>query len=293
MERVMRIGFYILAVALIGGPWTQASLAEDAPVHTTDGATTSATVPPTAPTPGGPSINGNGTADGVTKPDDHGPGKTTDGPANGGPTPPTNGQANGVRDNAGTATGQHSDVDDHAEHSHGDTVDKDNAHAGSMKDLGPIDARIAPPSHRFGRPVSNREAKSKVNVHSTIAAHPRPTNKHRIAVQPTRNSVGLVVPPQNANPGHDVSLTASHNPGLGPSVVAPVNAPADAVRTEPGAQQPVVVHQNFSPAVTAPVANSGAVNGTGFVRHGVGPAAVAGQTKVIAGISGTMVHPKH
>jgi hypothetical protein len=151
---------------------------------------------------------------------------------------------------------------------------------------------VAPPSHHFGRPSPDREAKSKVNLHSAIGA--RPADKHGIAVQPTRNAVGLAVTPQNGNITRDSSPAASRTAGPGATVVVPISAGGGAVKVDSGVQHPVVMgHPNLSPAVTAPVAGSGAVNGTGFIHHGVAPAVVSGQTRIIAGISGSMVHPKH
>src|SRR5580658_8898704 len=131
-ERVMRIGFHLLAVVLIGGLSTGASLAEDAVGHAAGGATAT----PPAQTAGAAPTAGNGAIDSAPKSEDHGPAKIVDAPAN----------------------GEHPDGGDRVGNLHGDTAAKDNVRPEGMKDLGPIDSRIAPPSRRFGRYFSDREA---------------------------------------------------------------------------------------------------------------------------------------
>jgi hypothetical protein len=256
----MRIGFHLLAVVLIGSLSTGASLAEDTVGHAAD----SAAPTPPAQTAGAPAAD-NAPADQAPKPDDRGPAKSADAPDGG----------------------------DHVPRPAHDTAAKDDVSTERMKSLGPIDARIAPPSHRFGRSPFGREAKSKVNLHSAITAHPRPTDRRAPTIQPTRNALGLTVPPPNTNAGHDALATALHPAGSAPSVTTTISVPGGSSKIESSVAHPVVAHQNLSPMVTTPVANSGAVNGTGFARHGVAPAVVTGQPKVVAGISGSMIHPKH
>jgi hypothetical protein len=56
----------------------------------------------------------------------------------------------------------------------------------------------------------------------------------------------------------------------------------------------MTTHPIANPAITPPVANRGAINGTGVTQHrNVGPPRIGGPTASAAGINGTTIRAKH
>ena len=107
------------------------------------------------------------------------------------------------------------------------------------------------------------------------------------APNPTRNAIGVTLPAHENVERHDGTHPSPVVPH--PSVAAPA-APASAVGRS--SETRGINHPAANPAVTPPVANRGAINGTGMTRHNVGPPQIGGPTVSAAGINGTTIRPK-
>ena len=163
---------------------------------------------------------------------------------------------------------------------------EDAAPAASM--AGPIDASVAP-SHHVGKSEHDRQVKNKFKFGSVSSQRVRSSDIHGTSAPITRNAIGVAVT-HNESATHDAA----------PAAVRPAGVPAStgnasaAVKIEPAVEHSVVVHVNASPTVAAPPVGMGArIDGSSVVRHGSAPAVVGGQTKVVGGISGSTIRPKH
>jgi hypothetical protein len=110
----------------------------------------------------------------------------------------------------------------------------------------------------------------------------------------TRNAIGMSMAPpgQIPLPGGE-----SHGAPLQLSVREPADNAAsrvgNAVKTGIGLKQLTIAHLTANPAVGTPSIPRGTVSGTGLSRPGSVPVGLGGPAKVMAGINGTGIRPRH
>jgi hypothetical protein len=107
-----------------------------------------------------------------------------------------------------------------------------------------------------------------------------------LAPNPVRNAIGITLPTHENVGRHDSTHPSPAVPH--PSVAAPAAASAVGRSSETRG----INHPAANPAVTPPVANRGAINGTGMTSHNVGPPQIGGPTASAVGINGTTIRPK-
>ena len=107
------------------------------------------------------------------------------------------------------------------------------------------------------------------------------------APNPVRNAIGVVVPA----PAHVELHDAVHPPPVAPR--APAATPVVPNTTAPLGKPGMTNHPIANPVITPPVANRGAINGTGVTQRNVGPPRIGGPTASVAGINGTTIRAKH
>lgn len=107
------------------------------------------------------------------------------------------------------------------------------------------------------------------------------------APNPVRNAIGVVVPA----PAHVELHDAAHPPPGAPR--APAATPVVPNTSAPLGKPGMTNHPIANPVITPPVANRGAINGTGVTQRNVGPARIGGPTGSVAGINGTTIRAKH
>jgi hypothetical protein len=255
-QATTRIGFYLLATALLAVQAPSTGLAEEA-------ANQGGTVTSAAGSAGSNSADhANGTGDnGSAKTDTAKPDSTK--PDSGKLEAPASGHEAG-----GKPDGVHTNA-----------AVNDSSHSEQTRDSGPIDARVAPPARHNDNRFSVRGPKSGFRIGSN--PRPRSGTGHTVTGPVTRNSIGLAVPPQPTKLDRDSKPAAP--------VVAPVaNAPsvsAPAVKTEPTVEHTIAAHPN----VSASVVNGAAIGGNANIRRSSGPASIGGQTKTVAGINGSTI----
>jgi hypothetical protein len=193
------------------------------------------------------------------------------------------------------AGGEGAKVESHP--SHGD--DGKNQQGSSAEHSGP--AKDAGPSVQTGKDSSNVDVpvepsrrldkKNKPGENNAIHSKQGPSRQLSPAPQapnPVRNAIGVVVPP----PVHVEPHDSAHPPPAAPhppSAVTPVVPNANARSAKPD----VTGRTAPNPTITPPVANRGAINGTGATQHNVGPPRIGGPTASAAGINGTTIRAKH
>jgi len=156
----------------------------------------------------------------------------------------------------------------------------DNSHLGRTRDVGPVDAHIAPSARHNDNRFSARDPKSRFKIIGS-GPRPRPSTSHTATRHVTRNSIGLAVPAQPNKPDRDSKPAA---PVVAPAANAPsVSAPA--VKMEPTAEHAIAAHPNVSVSVV----NGAAIGGSANIRRNSGPASIGGQTKTVAGINGSTI----
>jgi hypothetical protein len=181
--------------------------------------------------------------------------------------------------------------------SHGD--DGKNQQGGSAERGGP--AKDGGPSVQTGKDSTNVDlpaepsrrldkTKNKPGENNAIQSKQGPTRRLSPAPQapnPVRNAIGAAVPP----PVHVEPHDSAHPP---PAVPHPPSAvtPAFPNATVRSAKPDVTGHPAPNPTIAPPVANRGAINGTGVTQHNVGPPRVGGPT-ASAGINGTTIRARH
>jgi hypothetical protein len=162
--------------------------------------------------------------------------------------------------------------------------------AGGGKDADAIDTRIAVQPRWLRKRDELREGDTKPRPFARHIFRPR---RSESSGHVTRDAIGVPV----AHPGgieqgraerHDMPALVN-NPGAVPTGFG-ANASSDFAR--PGGafgHTPANANRIVRPVVP----NLGTVNGTNFVRPGVGSSSIGGPAKPVAGISGTTIRPKH
>jgi hypothetical protein len=153
------------------------------------------------------------------------------------------------------------------------------------KDTANVDTRVEP-VRRLDR---NRPGQNQVPHVPGAQGATRRLSPLPQAPNPVRNSIGVVVPPAahlEPREGTHLPTTAARPP----SVTTPI-APGNAL-ARPGKPE-LASRPAASPAIMPPVANRGAINGTGVTRHSVGPPRIGGPAASVAGINGTTIRSKH
>jgi hypothetical protein len=210
---------------------------------------------------------GNDSPDHAPGTGDHGSAKTDNVSAKPEVPPPDGGHNTGV-----TAGGAHSGVVN------------DRARSGQTRDPGPIDTHLASPLRYKESRHSARDSRSTFKIVGS-GRRSEPSAGHTTAGRVIRNSIGLAVPLQSGKPERDNKPAASV---IAPSPSAPgvsAGGAMPAVKTEPTVEHTIASR----PSISAPVAINGSVGGNTTIHRGSGPAVIGGQTKAIAGISGSMI----
>jgi hypothetical protein len=155
-----------------------------------------------------------------------------------------------------------------------------------MKDLGPVDTRIAVPP----QPHRTDERRQNPLLHSPTGLRAQPPHIQHPGGAITRNSIGEVVP-SSAQPGARAPSQGS-SPGAGaPPVTTHGSAGPGNPAAAPG--NPAATPFHAAPITAAPEAPRSTINGTGVARRGNGPSGIGGQAKPLAGINGSTIRPKH
>ncbi len=180
------------------------------------------------------------------------------------------------------------------ETSNGPPANSPNVPEFHMRDLGPVETRIAvPPRGDTDRMHRQQQAKAKFRLNVSGNGHDN-QNHARKAPDVARNAIGIPVAPLHDGHRNDAPSNlhvAMGDHGAPPSTVVKSGI---AVRTNAN-QEPVrlgVIRSNSNPVTSPAFINRGAINGSGMPRHGFAPAAVGGPPRTIAGINGTMFRPK-
>jgi len=153
-----------------------------------------------------------------------------------------------------------------------------------MKDLGPVDTRIAVPP----QPHRTDERKQNPLLHSPTGLRRQPPHTQRPGGPTTRNSIGVTVP-SSAQPG---APSQGGSPG---AAAPPLTAHGSTGPGNPAAAlgKPALAPFHAAPITAAPEAPRSAINGTSVARRGNGPSGIGGQAKPLAGINGSTIRPKH
>ena len=162
--------------------------------------------------------------------------------------------------------------------------------AGGGKDADAIDTRITVQPRRPGKRDELREGTMKPLAPRIFRRRPS-AREGRDGV--TRDAIGLPVTRHDGmergnGQRHDVPALG-HNPAGAPTGFD-ANASGGLARTGGTAGHPP---SNTNPIMKPATLNRGTINGTTIVRPGFGPASVGGPAKLVAGISGTTIRPKH
>jgi hypothetical protein len=292
-ETGMKIGPFILAVVLLGAAAIQASFAEDAASRAGHPAGST----PSAEPSGSPLSSGDagGLVD-KAKSDDHAPAENLAGPKPGGnagaqeernTTDKQNPKANvdGGPKGRGVKTGEGSHVVPKG-------VKSLDVHAG---DAEAIDTRITVQSRRLQNTSDKaRDVKSNFRISVPGNIHTRRLPASGTLNTGARNAIGLPVTRHESTQersgeshGVPVQSAAHENPGLAAS------GADNLAKTDGGLERAAIERPSPSPIVSTPVAQRGAINGTGLVRPSSAPSGLGGPAKVIVGINATTIRPKH
>jgi hypothetical protein len=164
------------------------------------------------------------------------------------------------------------------------------AHGG---DAGTFDTRIPLPARRFGASPGNlRPGTSRFRIGTSASTHPQRFSVPARAIPLTRNAIGMSVVPTGQIP-----LRGGESRGAPPQVsvreparIAAINAGSPA---KTGIGPSTSAHSIANSAVGGPAAPSGTKTGTGLFRPGSTAVGLGGSAKVVAGINGTGIRPKH
>jgi hypothetical protein len=257
---IIRIG-YLLAMFLLAAQMPRVSLAEEG-----------ANQGGAAAAPGNDSPD-HATGVGIPAPSNAPAGRATGAGDNGGTKaeevsskPQVVSPANG-RETGGTPNGVHTGA-----------AANDSSHSVQAHDAGPIDVHVAPPTRSNVNRVLAQDPKSRFKI---VGSNPRPrwATGHVIAGRVvSRNSIGLVVPPQ---PG---KLDRENKPAA--LVASPATSGQVPVKTEPAVEHTIAAYPNLP----APVPINGAtIGGNANIRRGSNPGIIGGQAKTVAGINGSTI----
>jgi hypothetical protein len=164
-----------------------------------------------------------------------------------------------------------------------------------MNDLGTVDTRITvqPRLHGANHPDAGGP-KDKAKPHTPAFLHTQPQPVHRNAGEAIHNAIGVSIPP----PPHDAAGSAQGSDSR--AHTASLAATPSSHEAGTGASNTVVspgrlttVQPNQRAMAPNPLTAPDTINGSGFRRRGFAPAVVGGQIKTYAGISGSMIRPKH
>jgi len=172
------------------------------------------------------------------------------------------------------------------------------------RDLNAIDTRITVQSRRTNtNPNKLRDLKSMTTSVAPRGAAVRRGNAPEAGNHVARNAVGARVVRHEDGRGRDgkthgaVAVSAAAAAGIDRSIPDSLAKADGSLGGRPSGVQPSVVQPNaistVAPTVAPAALNRGMINGTKVVRLGFAPAVIGGPTKTVAGISGTMIRPKH
>jgi hypothetical protein len=270
MERNIRIGACLLAVALIGAAGILSAQARPRHAHATKHG-------------GSPPVAADTVARGVKTID-----RVSSETAPAAKTQDTSEskQTDDKRDLKGSASGPRGNSVNTAMPTDDRTTTKDTNKSDSQaRDGNAIDARITTvaPRHPNGRPDKFRRATKMTRTPPrkfSLARQPGLAAHNRVA----RNAIGALVAHQDR--AHAGALDRGRLAVSGPTTVASLG------KTDLGPEPRVIPQPKLLPPGNASVINRGALNGTGLARLG-SAGVVGGPAKSISGISGTMFKPKH
>jgi hypothetical protein len=150
-------------------------------------------------------------------------------------------------------------------------------------------------SHHFGGTRGRmRDAKttSKFGLPGRLQARrlPAPGASGLIA----RNAIGLPVT------RHEGIQERSGEPHVVPAQIPARDPPGIAesgignlAKTNGGIERPTIARPSASPIVSVPVVQRGAISGVSLIRPSSAPSGLGGKARVVAGINGTNIRPKH
>ena len=159
------------------------------------------------------------------------------------------------------------------------------------------DTRITVQSRRLGNGLDKvGEAKGKVASTAMRNFHRRIFSTSRASTRTVRNAISVPIVPHESVERHDgeypYSRSVVRNPAAGtPGGVG--GATGGLAKTEDSLGRPTVPASNARPVIRSVVLSRGTIDGTGVTRPGVGPSRVGGPAKVVSGINGTTIRPKH
>ena len=163
--------------------------------------------------------------------------------------------------------------------------------AGGGKDADAIDTRVTVQPRRLGKRDELREGDTKPRPFARHIFRPR-RSAHESPGGVTRDAIGLPVArhdgmEQGSGQRRDLPVLG-HDPVAAPTGIGAKSSdfarPGGAFGHRPS---------NANQIVRPVVVNRGTINGTNFVRPGIGSSSVGGPAKSVAGISGTTIRPKH
>lgn len=163
-----------------------------------------------------------------------------------------------------------------------------------MNDLGAVDTHITvqPRLHAANRHDTG-ERKGKTKPHALTFLHPQPQFVHRHADEAIHNAIGVSIPPPHDAPRAGQATDARPHAASLTTVPSSHEGGADTSKTVVNPARSASVQPNQGAATPAPLTAPGTINGSGFRRRGFVPATLGGQIKTVAGLSGSMIHPKH
>jgi hypothetical protein len=109
-----------------------------------------------------------------------------------------------------------------------------------------------------------------------------------------RNAIGLPITQhegiqERSGEPHGVpaQIPAREPPGIAESGIG------NLTKTDGGIERPTIARPSASPIVSAPVVQRGAISGASLIRPSSAPSGLGGKARVVAGINGTNIRPKH
>jgi hypothetical protein len=222
-QATTRIGFYLLATALLAVQAPSTGLAEEA---ANQGGTVTAPGSDSADHANGTGDNGSAKTD-TAKPDS-------------------------VKSEATAPAGGH-EAGGKPDAVHTNAPLNDSSHFGQARDSGPVDAHIAPPARHNDNRFSARDPKSRFKI---IGSGPRPRSGtgHTVTGPVTRNSIGLAVQPNKLDRDSKPAALVVAPAANAPSVSTP------AVKAEPTVDHTIAAHPNVSASVVNGSAIGGNAN---------------------------------
>jgi len=260
----MRIGFYLLAGALVGLPILTLGFGAEARVHHHQRPHSTHFAPANASSP-------EASQNAV-----HGPQKSEDAPDK------TNGDKQPGRHSLGAGQGGN---DGPASSANSGTGTKEN-NLPEMKDLGPVDTHITivRPRLQGAKAAMMRRDGGKTNPKNGKNFHARNTFVRHKYNPVVRNTIGVSIAPRDVTAGQ-------RGTPAGASTDDRPDVQKDVVKVGPGLGPAGGFHPNVNTGRA--FANRGTIGGSSFPHHGFVPSALGGQAKRTDGLSGSMVRPKY